>query len=177
MVVGSIHGNEITALPIVRTMVNASVPDDVELWLVPNANPDGTLVGTRCNANGVDLNRNFSWDWRPETGGPGPMSEVETQVLADTIFRESPDLVVWVHHNLDYVAPIGNTPPEPARAWAEASGVPFRADITQHGGSESWTAFVANTGSILLEVESRDVSPELIENHQRGLDAMLAALP
>ncbi len=177
MIVGSLHGNEITAFPIVRSMVTATVPQDVELWLIPDANPDGTLVGTRCNANGVDLNRNFDWEWDPADGGPAPMSEPETQVLAEMIFREQPDLVVWVHHALGYVAPIGPTEPEPARAWAGASGVPFRDDISQHGGSESWTAFVANVPSILLEVESRDLSPELIVNHQLGLDAMLASLP
>lgn len=33
--------------------------DDVELWLVPSMNPDGTELKRRYNANYVDLNRNF----------------------------------------------------------------------------------------------------------------------
>ena len=30
-----------------------------EIWIMPSMNPDGTELGQRYNANGVDLNRNF----------------------------------------------------------------------------------------------------------------------
>ena len=30
------------------------------MWIVPCLNVDGVLAGTRDNANGVDLNRNFA---------------------------------------------------------------------------------------------------------------------
>ena len=177
IVIGSIHGNEVTSVPTVSTMVTVDVPDDVELWLIPDANPDGTAIGTRCNANGVDLNRNFDWEWDPVDGGPGPMSEPETQALASLILREWPDLVVWVHQPLRYIAAIGPTDPVHARAWAQAARLPFRDDITQHGGAESWTAFVAGRPSILLEVEERDLSEQLVDAHVAGLAAALAAFP
>ncbi len=64
----------------ITNMVN-----EMEIWINPNANPDGTYAGgnntvngsTRSNANGVDLNRNYpdpedgqhpdGNDWQPET--------------------------------------------------------------------------------------------------------------
>ena len=177
MVIGSIHGNEVTNVPILRNMVNAEIPDDVELWLIPDANPDGTAIGTRCNANGVDLNRNFDWNWNPAEGGPAPMSEPETRALADLVIDEWPDLVVWVHQPLRYVAAIGPTDPVHARAWARASDLPFRDDISQRGGGESWTAFVAGRPSVLLEVQFRDLSDRLVDLHVDGLSAALASFP
>ncbi|MCD4679073.1 MAG: PKD domain-containing protein [Bacteroidales bacterium] len=59
--------------------------DNIEIWINPNANPDGTYKSgnhtvygaTRSNANGVDLNRNYpdpqdgphpdGYPWQPET--------------------------------------------------------------------------------------------------------------
>jgi protein MpaA len=176
LVVGGLHANELTSTPVVRHMVTAGIPDRVELWLVPESNPDGTAVGTRCNANGVDLNRNFAWDWEASDGGPGPLSEPEAQVLADLVTGNPWDLVAWVHQPLDYIGPIGPTDPSAAEAWAAASGTPLRLGITQHGGSESWTAFVARRPSVLVEVGERDPTPELVAAHRAGLEAALVAL-
>ena len=91
--------------------------------------------------------------------------------------RRVPDLVVWVHQPLRYVAAIGPTDPVHARAWARASDLPFRDDISQRGGGESWTAFVAGRPSVLLEVQFRDLSDRLVDLHVDGLSAALASFP
>lgn len=52
--------------------------DNTEIWFIPIANPDGRQAGTRYNAHGVDLNRNYpvpdgsigedgTYSWEPET--------------------------------------------------------------------------------------------------------------
>lgn len=177
VVIGGIHGNEPVTPPAVRGLLTADIPDDVEVWLVPLANPDGSAAGTRCNANGVDLNRNFSWEWRPADGGPGPLSEPETLALTTLVGAVEPDLVIWVHQPLGYVSAIGPTDAALENAWAFAAGLPVRPDVTQHGGGESWTAFVAGVPSMLIEIDGWVATPEIVDAQRAGFEATLRALP
>ena len=62
LVIDGVHGNEPIRPPAVRGLLDAGSGPIVEVWLVPVANPDGSVAGLRCNANGVDLNRNFDWE-------------------------------------------------------------------------------------------------------------------
>jgi protein MpaA len=176
LVIGGLHGNEPVTPPAVRGLLRAAIAPDVEASLVPVANPDGSAAGMRCNANGVDLNRNFPWEWRPDDGGPGPLSEPESQVLAGLVQWVRPDLVIWVHQPLGYVGAIGATSSALAQAWADAAGMPVRPDVTQHGGGESWSAFVAGVPSMLIEIPGWSATPELIADTQAGLEATLHAL-
>lgn len=173
VVIGGIHGNEPVSPPAVRAMVGADIPADTEVWLLPLMNPDGSAIGTRCNANGVDLNRNFSWGWRADTGGPAAFSEPEPTAAAALVERVAPDVVVWVHQPLGYVSSIGATPDSYEQAWAIAAGVPVRPDVTQHGGGESWTAFVAGYPSMLIEVSTYLATPEMVASHVAGFAALL----
>jgi protein MpaA len=176
LVIGGIHGNEPIAPPLVGGLVDVEPPPGVEVWLVPNANPDGSSRGARCNADGVDLNRNWAWDWDPVDGGPAPMSEPETRALASLIQDLRPDVVVWVHSSLGYVSSIGATPAAYAEAWARGAGLPARSDITQHGGSESWTALVAGIPSVLVEVDGEDVNAGIVAAHRTGFELLLAEI-
>jgi protein MpaA len=78
LVVGCIHGNETAGIAIAGALERLA-PSDLDLWVVPDLNSDGVAAGTRQNAHGVDLNRNFPWHWRPMSGvyasGPRPLSE------------------------------------------------------------------------------------------------------
>src|SRR5213596_3394719 len=84
LVVGCIHGNETAGIAIARAL-DRLAPPDLDLWVVPDLNPDGVAAGTRQNAHGVDLNRNFPWRWRPMGvrgdlySGPRPLSEPEAR--------------------------------------------------------------------------------------------------
>ncbi len=176
MVIGGIHGNEPVSPPTVRGLVVASIPADVEVWLIPELNPDGVAAGTRWNAADVDLNRNFDWDWRATDGGPFAFSEAEAKTVAGLINAFTPDLVVWVHQPYGYVSAIGDTDSIFEEAWAEASGLPVRPDVTQHGGGESWTAFVAERPSILVEIDSWEATPEIVATQRAGFEAVVAAL-
>ena len=176
LVIGGIHGNEPVTPPTVRALVETPHDPDVEVWLVPEANPDGVAAGTRWNANGVDLNRNFSWGWRSSDGGAGPLSEPETRALTTLVERLRPDVVVWVHQPYGYAGSIGDTDRALEQAWASASGVPVRSGVTQHGGGESWTNLVAGVPSMLIEIGSWAATPDIIAAHRAGYEAMLIAL-
>lgn len=101
--------------PAVQEYVN-----NVEIWVVPMVNPDGHHYAVtsdrlwrknrRDNGDGsygVDLNRNYSYEW----GGPGssgdtfseiyrgpaPFSEPETQACRDFLTRIEPDALISYH--------------------------------------------------------------------------------
>src|SRR5262249_59978828 len=62
LVAGDAQGNEPAGEAIVARWRHEPL-DGVALYLVRTANPDGRVLGTRQNARGVDLNRNFPWRW------------------------------------------------------------------------------------------------------------------
>lgn len=146
LVIGGIHGDELTSISVVfRWLDWMSQPEaGVYRWrVIPLANPDGLKArpSTRVNANGVDLNRNFQtpdWDkdaqgyWVRRTGrdprrNPGKVagSEVETRWLQAQVDEFKPDLVISVHapyNLLDYDGPV----PKPmrfGRLWLNQLGV------------------------------------------------------
>lgn len=112
--------------------------------VVLGANPDGLARGTRSNARGVDLNRNFpTRDWRPDpvlhratldgprevalSPGASPGSEPETQALIALIEDLKPDAVVALHAPLACMDDAGEGPL--ARWLAERTGLPLVADV------------------------------------------------
>ena len=94
----SMHGNELAGYPLMLRLIDylltnygsldqvTEMVNNLEIWINPLANPDGTYAGgnnsvfgaTRYNANGTDLNRNFSGpEFTPEE------YEVETLAFMD----------------------------------------------------------------------------------------------
>jgi protein MpaA len=176
LVIGAVHGNEPVSPPTVRALVEVDYPDDVEVWLVPELNPDGVAAGTRWNANGVDLNRNFPWGWLPSDGGPGALSEPESRAAVDLISRIEPDLTVWVHQPYGYVTSVGASDDRFETAWSAGSGLEIRADVRQRGGGESWTHFDAGRDSMLIEIDTWAATPEMVAAQRAGFEAALATL-
>ena len=106
LVIGSIHGDERAGLRVARELLaRETLPAGLDLWVTRTVNPDGTAADRRTNAHGVDLNRNFPYNWhgtsRGETwSGPGPLSEPEAVALRDLVRRVDPWLVVTFHQPL-----------------------------------------------------------------------------
>lgn len=101
LVIGAVHGDEVAGLRIAQRLVAAGAPPGAQLTVVPTINPDGFAASTRGNARGVDLNRNFPFDWRPlgggEYSGPRPLSEPEARAAYRLILRTRPDVTIWLH--------------------------------------------------------------------------------
>src|SRR5216684_4455946 len=112
LVVGCIHGNETAGIAIAHALERLS-PRDLDLWIVPDLNPDGVAADTRQNAHGVDLNRNFPWRWRDLEGiydsGSRPLSEPEVRAAARLILRVRPTISIWYHQHLDLVDESGGS--------------------------------------------------------------------
>lgn len=105
LVVGVIHGDELSGLRIARAVRRmAPTVESTQLWVIDTVNPDGVRADTRKNSHGVDLNRNFPYRWRgnlPHSSGyypgPRPASEPETRAVMAFVRRIQPDLSVWYH--------------------------------------------------------------------------------
>jgi murein peptide amidase A len=155
LVVGAIHGNETAGMRITRRLIRAASIDHVRLSIVPTVNPDGVAAGTRGNAHGVDLNRNFPYRWRPlgggEYSGPRPLSEPESRAAQRLILRERPDVTIWFHQPFGLIdEPEGD--PFAAHRFAQLIGLPLvRLPGPYPGSASRWqyhrlpssTAFVA----------------------------------
>jgi hypothetical protein len=149
-------------------------------------NPDGLADGTRFNADGVDLNRNFQTDdWRqnpnepngvdPGAGGPRPFSEPESRAIRNFL------LTHHVAASIFYHSPWGGIFSEPhsmayARAIALASGYAFHlpgqdTPYVLTGTAHHW-ADEQRQFSVLLELHG-NAGTEWTMNH-RGMDAALA---
>ncbi|MCP4878425.1 MAG: murein peptide amidase A [Gammaproteobacteria bacterium] len=130
LLVGGTHGDELASISIVFKWMHTLEKHHSGLfhWRInPLMNPDGALQPRhrRTNANGVDLNRNFSTPeshngaalnyWKVKTyqnerryPGPYPLSEPETNWLHQEIIDFNPDVVIAVHAPyslVDYDAP------------------------------------------------------------------------
>jgi len=110
LIVGSIHGNELAGDQIAVALQSAVPRPDADLWIVQQLNPDGAVAATRQNADGVDLNRNFPFRWRPlgslgslDYGGSRALSEPESVAAANLIRRIHPTLAIWFHQHLAVV--------------------------------------------------------------------------
>lgn len=108
VVIGQMHGSEPGGRKVVADLAKSPVPDGVGLWLVVSMNPDGTARGTRANARGVDLNRNFPFGWDPGSRGiywPGPRaaSEAETRGMMRFLTAVKPTAVLSYHQAFDVV--------------------------------------------------------------------------
>ena len=118
LLLGGIHGDEYSSVSIVFKWLNTldKYHSGLFHWkIVPLINPDGLLRkhSRRSNANGVDLNRNFSPGkdknasleyWKKKTRqdkrrypGQSPLSEPETRWIEMLIEDFDPDVIVSVH--------------------------------------------------------------------------------
>jgi protein MpaA len=157
LVFAGIHGEEAeTTYALSRALRQLTAPPE-RCAVVLAANPDGLIRGTRGNARGVDLNRNFparNWEPHPVTHrstledpsdvrlspGTEPGSEPETAALIALIRRLEPQAVIALHAPLACVDDANDSPL--GRRLAGRTGMPLVRDIgyPTPGSFGSWGA-------------------------------------
>ncbi len=160
VVIGCVHGDEPAGMRVARELVASARLPDAAIWVVPSLNPDGVAAGTRGNAHGVDLNRNFPFDWQPlgglEYSGTHALSEPESRAAQRLILRVKPDLTIWFHQPLDLVDRSGGDPMI-ERRFSQLIGLPLVRLSRYPGSASSWqnhalpgsTAFVVELPSVV----------------------------
>jgi len=164
LVVGCIHGDECAGTAVTRILARSS--PSVDLWLVPNLNPDGFALGRRQNGRGVDLNRNFPSEWRPgghawdlEYPGPRPLSEPETRIAARLIEQLRPELTIWFHQPQGLVRAWGPSMTLGMR-YARLAGMRFRALRWPAGTAPNWqNDRFRRTSAFVVELPAGSLSP------------------
>lgn len=149
------------------------------LLIVPCANPDGIAEGTtkdgfgRCNADGIDLNRDFDANHVVYTNSrnytPAPFSGVESQALRDLVWAAKPDIVIDFHGWLNYT--IGSS--ELAEVFSTYVGLNHKNELTTsaHGYFSYWAQL---QGSEAILVEFKDTSSVVHSDVILAIDQLLA---
>ena len=124
LIMATIHGNEAAGTPLVRTLSwylrqHPEMLSGRKVVLMAVANPDGMANGSRYNAKGIDLNRNFEARNRVNSKQTGlkALSEPEARVIKQVIQQYKPDRIVSIHQPLNCIDYDG-----PARMLAERMG-------------------------------------------------------
>ena len=156
LIFAAIHGEEPETTALLSKALRSFENPPIRTAVVLSANPDGVLLGTRGNACGVELNRNFpaqNWQaapvktrWSPAgepvefSTGPKPGSEPETQGLINLMHRLRPRMTISLHAPLGCIDDPLNSP---LGQWcSDRSGLGLVQDIgyPTPGSFGSWCA-------------------------------------
>jgi protein MpaA len=180
LVVGAIHGNEPAGMAITRDLAADPPPRSGLIWTVADLNPDGVAANTRQNADGVDLNRNFPWHWRPlqalgglEFSGPHSLSEPESRIAHSLILRVRPQITIWFHQPLSVVDQSGGSL-RIERSFARLLDLPLRRLNRYPGSAASWQNHrLPGTTAFVVELPPGKPSPGLVERGSDGIRTLL----
>jgi hypothetical protein len=204
-IMGGIHGGSewvtanlvLSAFEHFAANPHEAYPEQLALYFVPLTNPDGYARGydvdTAFNANGVDLNRNFSVRWsrqsygsvggrygpsgtKEDGGGSAPFSEPETQAIRNFVHWQGIHAVLSYHAGFESVTAKdgpGGVGEEMARIVAEATGYPYVMDWSAYTLTGQLTDWLDALGIRGVEVDlPRSDDPQW----ERNLAGMRAAL-
>ena len=171
-ILAAIHGDKSETTVAVSEALRCLHTADLQAAVILCGNPDGMVRGTRGNARGVDLNRNFpTSNWRPDpvfyksrandardialSPGSEPASEPETRALLSLLERLKPRAVVSLHSALACVDDSGAS--HLGRQLADRCALPFLTEIgyPTPGSMGTWAG---EQGLTLVTLELEDAS-------------------
>ncbi len=177
LLIGVIHGNEQAGLAITSAERQRRVPPGVQLWIVPELNPDGVAADTRQNAHGVDLNRNFPYRWQYSSdptfySGPRPASEPETRAAMRLVERIHPAVTITYHQHMNLVDESGGDRGI-ARRYAQVAGMRATCLTFLPGEETAWSnhAFPGTT-SFVVELPAGALSSAALARQVRAVRAV-----
>ena len=195
---GNIHGDEFASaevvydfalhlcanygvLPEVTTWI-----DSTELWLIPMTNPDGHELGTRENANGVDLNRDLGFNWDGWGGSTSPYSQPESKAIREFLQTGNVTLSITAHcsGNVVFYPWCYSPHPTPEEqlikqvGWTYASAASYNLvnswdDYETHG--ELLDLVYGDRGALCYTIEISNLAGEYADTYARnkaGMEAM-----
>lgn len=182
LVLGTIHGDEPAGTPLALSLIEhlKAHPErlrDRRVVIVPVANPDGLAAGTRSNANGVDLNRNFPAENRRDERryGDAGLSEPESRAIHRLLHDYEPDRVIAVHQPLNCVDYDG-----PGKALAERMaalcGLPVKKLGARPGSLGAYAGEDLGIPTITLELPEGEERLGAEELWRRYGPALMAAI-
>ncbi len=191
MLTSSMHGDEIAGYPMMLTLIDyiltvyndtghsdharvANLVENAEIWINPNANPDGTYHNSssntsvtqarRGNANNIDLNRNYP----DNIAGPHDDGEAyQAETLAFMALADAHNFVISAnfHGGTELVNyPFDNAYPSQHEhadtEWFEHIGVEYatHCQIDANAGSTSTPSY-SNKSSYMTDDDDWDGSP------------------
>ena len=175
LVVGCIHGNECAGTKVIAALKKRE-PRGVKIWIIDAVNPDGAAAGTRQNARGVDLNRNFPRGWRLQGtrwstyySGPRRASEKETRHAMRFIEEVRPDVTIWYHQAMALVDRSGGRRAV-QRRYAAMVGLPLRRLDPLPGTATRWQNHrFDDSTAFVVELPGGELSWRSAKKHARAV--------
>jgi hypothetical protein len=198
VIASSIHGSENGGQRIsFELLFNSALPADVRIIAIPEVNKSGIASSSRNNPNGVNLNRNFDYNWSgsgdntPNSGnyrGPSAASEAETQNVQNFMTAVGQTNLFMAYHDcINKVFYSGEKTYAQSRPIAEAyvgkfnggtascnnKSWPWTSAPNRGGGfMEAWVADTTNSPALLVELNNSE-SADYMQAHANIVKELL----
>ncbi|MBN1619397.1 carboxypeptidase regulatory-like domain-containing protein [candidate division WOR-3 bacterium] len=156
-----------------------SLVDSREIFFIPVVNPDGFVLNQRRNANNIDINRDYGYQWFNESGAANPFSEPETRAMREDFASMCYSISLDYHSVSEYVNYLWDYSSRVVPDWQEEVvmfSVPY-ADSTGYDTINGYSWYQVSSscqdatyglfGTLAVTIESQqpsDPDPECLKN-------------